>query len=397
MSSISDLAILKTVNDSTPLVGDNVTFTITATNNGPNSDTGVVVTDSLPSGYSLVSATPLVGSWVAPNWTIGSMAVGTTSMTIVATVLPSGTYDNTATITGVNFDPNLANNTSTQNVTPIPVTFETIQGYITTLDTPTSGTLTDINGDVYDFDDTTLTDRSISLSIGSLIIGSFNSGTNLIGNIVLLQPIFDIINATLTADSFTRTKVKCALQIAQCCAVNKINKYITNQDDGKRNEKLFNDAELMFNMIDSLSKQGLFIPEGDLLIGRQAVYEIIADSTVGAKDVTLTIGDANYSFNSATGTDNDFATDIADHINLLYPQSYPYYAVSSGQNVVIVGIAFDEDNNTAVTGSTTNGTLTLSPPGYLFGGIVPTYQGKNCLTNQEAQTILSKLKSLCGC
>lgn len=195
MSSISDLAILKTVNDSTPLVGDNVTFTITATNNGPNSDTGVVATDILPTGYLLVSATPLVGSWVAPNWTIGSMAVGTTSMTIVATVLPSGTYNNTATITGVNFDPNLANNTSTQNVTPIPVTFEIIQGTITTLDTPTSGTLTDINGDVYDFDDTTLTDRSTSLSIGSLIIGSFNSGTNLIGNIVPLQPIFDTVNA----------------------------------------------------------------------------------------------------------------------------------------------------------------------------------------------------------
>lgn len=194
--------------------------------------------------------------------------------------------------------------------------------------------------------------------------------------------------------TLTKDKIKNCLIAAQCCAVKKINEYIANQDDGKRNEKLFDDAELMFNMIDSIRG---FIPEGDLLIGRQAAYEIIADSTVGAKDVTLTIGDANYSFNSATGTDNDFATDIADHINLLYPQSYPYYAVSSGQNVVITGIAFDEDNNTAITGSTTNGTLTLSPPGYLFGGIAPTYQSANCLANQEAQIILSKLKSLCGC
>lgn len=113
--------------------------------------------------------------------------------------------------------------------------------------------------------------------------------------------------------------------------------------------------------------------------------------------VLITIGGANYDFDTDTGDTDALAADIARNINLLYPQSYPYYSVSSGENVIVSGIAFDADNGTLVTGSMSSGTLTLSPPGYLFGGTEPVYQGRNYLTNQEAQIILDKLKSLCGC
>jgi uncharacterized repeat protein (TIGR01451 family) len=116
----ADLAILKTVNNPTPNVGANVTFTITATNNGPSAATGVTVSDPLPAGYTLVSATPSTGSWTAPNWTIGNFANGgNATLTIVATVKAVGPYANTATITGNETDPTPGNNTSTS--TPVPV------------------------------------------------------------------------------------------------------------------------------------------------------------------------------------------------------------------------------------------------------------------------------------
>ncbi|MCX6187917.1 MAG: hypothetical protein NTU43_13170, partial [Bacteroidetes bacterium] len=116
----ADLAIVKTVNNSTPNVGNNVTFTLTASNNGPSNATGVSVNDAIPAGYTLVSATPSTGSWTSPNWTIGNLANGgSATLTVVATVNASGSYSNTATISGNKADPTSGNNTST--VTPVPV------------------------------------------------------------------------------------------------------------------------------------------------------------------------------------------------------------------------------------------------------------------------------------
>ncbi|QQV02428.1 MULTISPECIES: DUF11 domain-containing protein [Chryseobacterium] len=118
---VADLAVTKTVSNSTAGVGSNVTFTITASNLGPDPATSVIVNDVLPSGYTLVSATPSVGTWTAPNWTIGNLAVGgTATLTIIATVRAGGAYANTATISGIStqIDPVSANNSATATVNP---------------------------------------------------------------------------------------------------------------------------------------------------------------------------------------------------------------------------------------------------------------------------------------
>ena len=49
----ADLAVTKTVSDATPNVGDQITFTVTLTNSGPDAATGVQVTDLLPAGLDL--------------------------------------------------------------------------------------------------------------------------------------------------------------------------------------------------------------------------------------------------------------------------------------------------------------------------------------------------------
>jgi len=109
----ADLAVIKSVNNTKPNVNDNVTYTITATNNGPNNATGVTVTDNFPAGLQFVSATPSTGSYNSGTgvWTIGNLANGATeTLSIVATVLQSGQITNIAVITGNEHDPNPLNN-----------------------------------------------------------------------------------------------------------------------------------------------------------------------------------------------------------------------------------------------------------------------------------------------
>ncbi len=120
---IANLGVEKTVNNLTPTVSTEVTFTITATNYGPSNATGVVITDAIPAGYSVTSVTPSTGSWLAPEWTIGNLANGASAtLTVVATVNASGSYANTATIAGNETDPVASNNTSTVTPVPVPIT-----------------------------------------------------------------------------------------------------------------------------------------------------------------------------------------------------------------------------------------------------------------------------------
>ena len=117
----ADITITKVVNNATPNVGGNVIFTVTATNNGPSNATGVSVSDALPTGYTLVSATPSAGtSYVAGVWTIGALNSGASAtLQLSATVLASGNYTNTASRTASTpADPNAANDSASVGTTP---------------------------------------------------------------------------------------------------------------------------------------------------------------------------------------------------------------------------------------------------------------------------------------
>jgi uncharacterized repeat protein (TIGR01451 family) len=81
--------ITKAVNNATKC-RKQVIFTLTATNAGPRSATGVNVTDVLPAGYTYVSNTaPSTGTFNSGSgvWSIGNLANGgSATLTITATV-----------------------------------------------------------------------------------------------------------------------------------------------------------------------------------------------------------------------------------------------------------------------------------------------------------------------
>ncbi|KGO92246.1 T9SS C-terminal target domain-containing protein [Flavobacterium subsaxonicum] len=112
----SDLQITKEITD---VVNGQVTFKLTAKNNGPQNNNAVVVTDVLPSGYTYTShtTTALTYNNITGIWDIGDLAVDNeVELYISAQVNITGNHTNTATVTGLNNDTNLANNTA--SVTP---------------------------------------------------------------------------------------------------------------------------------------------------------------------------------------------------------------------------------------------------------------------------------------
>lgn len=99
----ADLSLTKTVNNSTPNIGERVTFTVTLNNAGPSAANGVQVTDLLPAGLLYVSSTVTQGTYTNGTgiWDVGTAAVGSPSatLTITATVQTVGGKTNTAQVT----------------------------------------------------------------------------------------------------------------------------------------------------------------------------------------------------------------------------------------------------------------------------------------------------------
>jgi len=103
----ADLSLTKEVvdNDVTPLVGQEITFKITVTNDGPQDATGVTVTDLLPSGYDYQTFSSSTGTYneVSGVWTIGNLANGAVeSLLIDVIVNSSGNYLNASEVTASN-------------------------------------------------------------------------------------------------------------------------------------------------------------------------------------------------------------------------------------------------------------------------------------------------------
>ena len=93
VTPVADVGIGKTA-AATVLASSNLTYTISVTNFGPSSASGVVVTDSLPATVTFVSATGggLNNSGVV-NWSLGTLTNGqTTNVTLTVTAPASRSH-----------------------------------------------------------------------------------------------------------------------------------------------------------------------------------------------------------------------------------------------------------------------------------------------------------------
>jgi uncharacterized repeat protein (TIGR01451 family) len=110
----SDLSVTKTDSPDPVGAGDPLTYTVTVTNPGPDAAEGVVLTDTLPAGVELVSATPSQGT--CSGAPVVTCALGTitpsfegppATATVTLTVRPQqpGTIRNVATVTADTPDP----------------------------------------------------------------------------------------------------------------------------------------------------------------------------------------------------------------------------------------------------------------------------------------------------
>ena len=99
-----------------------LTYQITATNNGPAPATGVMLTDTLPAGLSFGSMTASQGSCtsLAPGTVtcaLGNLASGASATaTLLGTPTTTATITNTARVTAAEFDPDLGNNSTSQGI-----------------------------------------------------------------------------------------------------------------------------------------------------------------------------------------------------------------------------------------------------------------------------------------
>ena len=113
----ADLSITKTA-PATIVAGNQLSYTITVTNNGTDNATNVVVTDGLPAGVTYVSSS-IPCSGVPLTCNVGTLANGasttfTVQVQVPANFLASHTPNitNTASVTADQLDPNTANNTA---------------------------------------------------------------------------------------------------------------------------------------------------------------------------------------------------------------------------------------------------------------------------------------------
>jgi uncharacterized repeat protein (TIGR01451 family) len=234
---VSDLAVTKT-GPANAVLGQSVTYQIVATNNGPSDATGVTVTDVLPAGATLTSATPSTGTCTGTGpviCTIGALANGSSAtITVVATLNTGGTNVDTATVTGDQPDPNAANNSASvstmvpneQPIAAAPASISATEGQIFsgTVATFTDPNTTDATAAGYsatiDWGDGTPLDTSATIggSAGSFTVSGIHTYAEEKPTYTVTVTITDVDMTTNTATATSTAVVSdAALTATPAC------------------------------------------------------------------------------------------------------------------------------------------------------------------------------------
>ena len=115
-----DLAVTKVGSPNPVELGANITWTMVVTNNGPDTATGVTISDPMPAGNTYVSSSATQGSCTGGailSCSLGTIpAKGTVTITLVTTPNVTGTVTNTVTVVGNETETDTSNNTASASV-----------------------------------------------------------------------------------------------------------------------------------------------------------------------------------------------------------------------------------------------------------------------------------------
>ena len=117
---VSDLAIDISVDKTEINVGDEVTYTITVSNNGPNDSSGVKVTDSQLADFTFVSASSDDYDSSSGVWSVGELSNGSSvKLTVTVKIDNAGNYSNSATVSLNGNDVNSSNDEATSEIVAV--------------------------------------------------------------------------------------------------------------------------------------------------------------------------------------------------------------------------------------------------------------------------------------
>jgi uncharacterized repeat protein (TIGR01451 family) len=117
-----DLAIIKTVNPTSTVLGGEATYVMLVTNDGPNDATGVIVSDPLPAGVTYISGETSNGGKVqfangVMTAELGNLKRGeSATVTVLVKTNQVGTFTNTAKVSGNEPETNLDNNQASATI-----------------------------------------------------------------------------------------------------------------------------------------------------------------------------------------------------------------------------------------------------------------------------------------
>jgi uncharacterized repeat protein (TIGR01451 family) len=141
----ADIEVVKLVDNSAPIQGSEVVFTIRVSNNGPDDASGLTITDVLPAGLVLVDSIADWGTYDEATgiWTIGDLDGDTfAELTITAAVIGAvgEPITNVAAVNSLDqTDPDSANDTDSITIIPVqPATDIYISKFVNN-DTPLPG------------------------------------------------------------------------------------------------------------------------------------------------------------------------------------------------------------------------------------------------------------------
>ncbi|MEG4066059.1 DUF4347 domain-containing protein, partial [Microcoleus sp. Pol11C2] len=174
-----------------------ISYTITSTNNGPNNAESVLIQDPLPQGLTFVSTdnngsfnpTTRTVIWPAiPTLTNGASETRTITARVPATV--GAALTNSAYSTSSTFDPNLANNNSSQPISQVSTTIVAALADVVTTKTGTttetvgrtvSYTISTVNNGPSTAENVIITDSIVpNLTIVSLSSGTYDPITGIV-------------------------------------------------------------------------------------------------------------------------------------------------------------------------------------------------------------------------